>query len=134
MRRGVVLFVLLGGSLFAQMPRSLTPWWNRPAIRRDLDLSNQQMRQIRMTLAQFRGRMLEVRAEADRADRDLEAEFARDPIDQARANQAIERVIAARGEVTRTISQLSLKLRTILTEEQWRKLQRGGPPPGDPER
>jgi Spy/CpxP family protein refolding chaperone len=128
----------LSGTLSAQMPRGLYPWWNRPAIRQDLRLTNQQMRQIRMTLAQYRNRLIEIRAEADRADRDLEAQFARDPIDEARANQAIERVIAARSEVTRTVSQLSLKLRMVLTEQQWQRLQRASPnagegPPGEPQ-
>ncbi len=140
MRRGIVLLALFAGTLSAQMPRSLYPWWNRPAIRRDLQLTNQQMRQIRMTLAQYRNRLIELRAESDRADQNLEAQFVHDPVDEARANQAIERVIAARGELTRTLSQLSLKLRTILTEEQWHELQRlgpnGGRPPADgpPER
>ena len=140
MRRGIVLLALVSGTLSAQMPRGLYPWWNRPAIRQDLRLTNQQMRQIRMTLAQYRGRLIEIRAEADRADKDLEVQFAHDPVDQDRTNQAIERVITARGELTRTLSQLSLKLRTILTEEQWHELQRlgpggrGAPPVDDPGR
>jgi hypothetical protein len=45
-------------------------------------------------------------------------------VDQAKANQAIERLIAARTDLTRTLSQMSLRLRTVLTEQQWHDLQR----------
>ena len=61
---------------------------------------------------------------------DLEAQFERDPVDQVRANQAIERLIAARSDLTRTLSQLSLKLRTLLSEQQWHELQRLRPAGG----
>ncbi len=130
MLRGIALVLLLGGPLSAQMPRGLYPWWNRPAIRQDLRLTNQQTRQIRMTVAQYRGRLLDIRAEVNRAEVDLEAQFERDPVDQVRANQAIERLIAARSDLTRTLSQLSLKLRTLLSEQQWHELQRLRPAGG----
>ena len=133
MPRVLILALLLSGPLFAQMPRGLYPWWNRPAIRQDLRLTNQQFREIRMTMAQYRGRLIEIRAEVNRAETDLEAEFNRDPVDQARANQAIERLIAARSDLTRTLSQLSLKLRTVLTAEQWQELQRHRPQPNAPQ-
>jgi Spy/CpxP family protein refolding chaperone len=132
MPRVLILALLLSGSLFAQMPRGLYPWWNRPAIRQDLRLTNQQFREIRMTMAQYRSRLIEIRAEVNRAETDLEAEFNRDPVDQTRANQAIERLIAARSDLTRTLSQLSLKLRTVLTAEQWQELQRRRPQPNAP--
>ena len=41
-----------------------------------------------------------------------------------RANDAIEHLATARGELTRTISQMTLRRRTILTDEQWQELQR----------
>ncbi|MBZ5608534.1 MAG: periplasmic heavy metal sensor [Acidobacteriia bacterium] len=131
MRRGLALVLLLSTAAFAQMPRGLYPWWNRPAIRQDLKLTNQQQRQIRMTVTQYRGRLIEIRAEVNRAEIDLQAQFEHDPVDQARANQAIERVIAARSDLTRALSQLSLKLRTVLSEQQWQQLQRFRPPVND---
>ncbi len=124
MRNTIVLALLLSGSLFAQMPRSLYAWWSKPVITRQLNLTNVQRQQIRATVLQFRPHLIDVRAEISKAEIDLEAQFDRDPVDQAKANQAIERLIAARSDLTRTLSQLSLKLRTVLTEQQWRDLQR----------
>jgi Spy/CpxP family protein refolding chaperone len=68
--------------------------------------------------------LIDVRAEVNKAEIDLQAQFDHDPVDQAKANQAIERLIAARTDLTRTLSQMSLKLRTVLTEQQWRDLER----------
>ena len=130
MPRTILLALLLSGSLFAQMPRSLYAWWSKPVITRQLNLTNVQRQQIRGSVMQFRPHLIDVRAEISKAEIDLEAQFDHDPVDQAKANQAIERLIAARSDLTRTLSQLSLKLRTVLTEQQWRDLQRLRPGQG----
>jgi hypothetical protein len=44
-------------------------------------------------------------------------------VDQAKANQAIEQLITARTGLTRTLSELSLKLRVLLSSAQWQQLQ-----------
>jgi Spy/CpxP family protein refolding chaperone len=131
MRRCLVVLSMLCAPLAAQMPKGFYAWWSRPEIRQDLKLSNEQQRQIRVTVTQFRPRLVEIRAEVNKAEIDLAAEFDHDPVDQARANRAIERLIGARSDLTRTLSQLSLKLRTVLTEQQWQELQRRRPGPGE---
>jgi hypothetical protein len=62
---------------------------------------------------------------------ELQAQFDRDPVDTARTNQAIGRLIEARSDLTRTLSELSLKLRLVLTERQWQQLQQRRPRPGE---
>jgi Spy/CpxP family protein refolding chaperone len=124
MRRYILLGLLLSGSVFGQMPKSLYAWWSKPVVARQLNLTNVQRQQIRSTVLQFRPHLIDIRAEVNKAEIDLQAEFDHDPVDQTKANQAIERLIAARADLTRTLSQMSLKLRTVLTEQQWRDLQR----------
>jgi Spy/CpxP family protein refolding chaperone len=124
MRRFILIGVLLNVPLFGQMPKSLYAWWSKPVVARQLNLSNDQRQQIRATVVQFRPRLIDIRAEVTKAEIDLEAQFDHEPVDQTKANQAIERLIAARADLTRTLSQMSLKLRTVLTEQQWRDLQR----------
>ncbi len=46
-----------------------------------------------------------------------------DQVNEARANDAIEKLVAARGEMARTVSQMSLKLRVVLTPQQWQELR-----------
>ena len=131
MRRTILLALLLSGSLFAQMPKSLYAWWSKPVVTRQLNLTNVQRQQIRATVMQFRPHLIDIRAEVTKAEIDLQAQFDHDPVDQGKANQAIERLIAARTDLTRTLSQMSLKLRTVLTEQQWRDLQRLRPGQGE---
>jgi Spy/CpxP family protein refolding chaperone len=131
MRRCLIVLLTLCAPLAAQMPKGFYAWWSRPGIRQDLKLSNEQQRQIRVTVTQFRPRLIDIRAEVNKAEIDLAAQFDHDPVDQARAGQAIEHLISARSDLTRTLSQLSLKLRTVLTEQQWQELQRLRPGPGE---
>jgi Spy/CpxP family protein refolding chaperone len=131
MSRTIVLTLFLGASLPAQMPKSFYAWWSKPEIRRDLRLTDEQQRQIQATVKQYRPHLIDLRAEVNKAEIDLQAQFDHEPVDTAKADQAIERLIAARSDLTRTLSRLSLKLRTLLTEQQWQQLQRLRPPPGN---
>ena len=133
MLRILVLLLLTAGSLCAQMPKGMYAWWGRPEIRRDLNLTPQQQRQIQFTVRQFRPRLIDIRAEVEKAEIDLQAQFDHDPVDAARTNQAIDRLISARSDLTRALSELSLKLRLVLNEQQWEQLQRRRPlGPGPP--
>jgi len=129
MLRLFVVAVMLAGSSFAQMPKGFYAWWASPMVK-DLNLTPSQTQQIRSTVKQYRPRLLDVRAEVAKAEIDLELQFSHDPVDQAKANAAIEHLITARGELTRLLSQLSLKLRTVLTEPQWVELQKRRPTKG----
>ena len=72
--------------------------------------------------------MVDIRKSIESADRDLEAVFNNEnPVDHRKAGEAIERLAGARGDMTRALSQMSLKLRTVLTAEQWQELQRRQP-------
>ena len=124
MLRSLMVLFALGGAALAQMPKSLHAWWSKPLVIRQLNLTVSQRQQIRGIVVQYRPRLIEIRAEVNNAESELEGQFNRNPVDQAKANQAVERLIAARGELTRTLSQMSLKLRAVLTEQQWRDLQK----------
>ncbi|MGH9666992.1 MAG: hypothetical protein ACRD9L_21415, partial [Bryobacteraceae bacterium] len=48
-------------------------------------------------------------------------------VDEQRAQAAIDKLAAARSELTLAFSELSLRLRMIVTSEQWHELQRRRP-------
>lgn len=131
MRRAVVLGILLSCAVWAQMPKGFYAWWSRPEIARDLNLSPAQRQQIRATVQQFRPHLLNVRATVNQAEEALAEQFNHDPINPEKTNEAIERLVDARSDLTRTLSQLSLKLRLVLTEQQWQELQRRRPVQGE---
>lgn len=122
------LALLVAGGLEAQAP-GLFPWWDSP-IARDLNLSDEQTKQIRSTVVGFRPRMIQLRAAVEVAEAELQELMNEDAVDSRKATEAIEKVIAARGELTRAVSQMSLKLRMVLTSRQWQELQRRQPPVG----
>jgi len=109
--------------LCAQPGRGPRPWFLDSQVVRDLNISDVQLKQIRQTQKEFRSRMFELRAAVDKAESDLDAAFNEDPVDQVKSNDAINRLANARGELTKAVSQMTLKLRTVLTAQQWQELQ-----------
>jgi Spy/CpxP family protein refolding chaperone len=125
-----LLTLLLASGLSAQMPRGIYAWWSRPQIARDLNLSPGQREQIRAVVQQYRPHLTNVRATVNDAEQALADQFNRNPVDPGKTNEAIERLVDARSDLTRTLTQLSLKLRLVLSEQQWQELQRRRPAPG----
>ena len=133
--RRLALTIALGGTLAglvcAQPVRSPRPWWASD-ISKTANLSDAQQKQILDIQHDFRVPMVQARRAVNKADADVAAAFNEEPVDQAKANDAINRLAAAHAELTRTLSQFELKLRTVLTAEQWQSIQQGRPWPARP--
>jgi Spy/CpxP family protein refolding chaperone len=114
--------VLFCAHASAQPPRGPRPWWDGE-VAKDLNLTDAQTKQIAQTRKDFRQRMFDVRSEVDKAESAVQAAFNQDPVDQVKANEAINQLAAARGEMTKAVSQMDLKLRMTLTADQWQQLQ-----------
>lgn len=120
------LILALPWMLSAQPPRGIGFWWDG-RIAKDLNLSDEQSRQIYATVGEYRSRVFDLRQTVDKAEADLEQAFNEDPVDQRKANDAIERLAAARADLTRTLSQMTLKMRSVLTAQQWQDLRKRQP-------
>jgi hypothetical protein len=88
-----------------------------------LNLTEAQNKQIRSIVAEYRSKLIDLRANEEKAQGDFQDVFNDAPTDQRRANDAIDRLSNARGEMTKVISQMSLKMRNVLTAEQWQQLR-----------
>jgi Spy/CpxP family protein refolding chaperone len=97
-------------------------WWDNP-VANGLNLSESQNKQIRAIVAEYRSKLIDLRANEEKAQGDFQDVFNDAPADQRRANDAIDRLGNARGEMTKVISQMSLKMRNVLTAEQWQQLR-----------
>lgn len=111
--------------------RGPRPWWDGD-LSKNANLSEEQQKQVLQIRGDFRPHMREVQQAVNKADADLAAAFNEEPVDQAKANDAINRLAAAREEATRTVSQFSLKLRIVLTAQQWQEMQHPQAWPGRP--
>jgi Spy/CpxP family protein refolding chaperone len=121
-----ILSLLCAGTLSAQLPRRFYAWWGSPVVQ-DLHLTDEQQKRVRETLREYRPHLQDIRTAVDGAEQDVEEQFNADQVNPQRVDRAIERLIAARAELTRTLTQMSLKLRTVLTQQQWQELQRRRP-------
>ncbi len=122
MTRLLIAFICSTIFAWGQLPDDF-PWWDSP-IAQSLKLSPEQQKQIRATVRQHRDRLIEQRAAVQKAEANLRDEMAEEQVNESRAMEAINNLIAARSELMRSVSQMSLKLRMILTADQWRELQR----------
>jgi Spy/CpxP family protein refolding chaperone len=109
-------------------PRGPRPWWDGN-IAKNANLSDAQQKQVEQIRSEYRPRMVETRKAVNKANAEVAAAFNEDPVDQAKANAAIEKLAAANAEATRAVSQLELKLRAILSSQQWQAMNEGRPWP-----
>jgi|ERR1700677_724908 Spy/CpxP family protein refolding chaperone len=119
-RLGAIL--LLPVILCAQPPRGRGPWLN-PEVAKQLNLSDAQTKQMDQVNQDFRQRLSAVRDEVNNAETAMDAVFNEDPVDPAKGTDAINRLAAARSELTKALSQHDLKIRMILTTQQWQQLK-----------
>ncbi|MBI3681975.1 MAG: periplasmic heavy metal sensor [Acidobacteria bacterium] len=126
-----ILFIFLAGSVFAQPTRDFFPWWETPVVR-DLNLNEEQTRQIQSTVREYRDRLVDLRGAVEKAENQLSDLMNEDHPDEKRLNAAIDRLVSARGELTRAFTQMGFKLRIVLTQQQWRELQKRRPRPPMP--
>lgn len=96
-------------------------WWNSE-VKNDLHLSQDQEKQIREIVSSYRGRLIDARAAVQKAEGDLQDILNSDHIDLNQAQPTVEKVAKARAEATRVFTEMSLKLRTVLTLDQWHEL------------
>ena len=107
----------------------LFPWWDSPIVN-GLDLTDAQRTQIRTVIQEYRGRMMEVRGAVQKAEGDLDQVFNEDTVDQRKGSEAIDRLTKARADMTKSVSEMSLRMRAVLTTQQWQELQRRQREPG----
>jgi len=120
------LGILLSGVLFAQTPPGFFNWWDSP-IANDLNLSEDQKKQIRSIVQEYRDRLIDQRAALQKAEAQFADLFAEESPNPVRVDQVIEQLVAARTELTRTMSRMTLRLRAVLTPQQFQELQKRRP-------
>ena len=125
--RKVICFTLLSvAAVFAQPARGMFPWWESGLVR-DLNLSEDQQKQIQSTVREYRDRMIDLRGAVQKAEAQVQDLMNEDKPDVRRSNEAIDKLVNARSELTRVFYQMGFRIRGVLTQEQWRELQRRRP-------
>ncbi len=123
MTRLALFLILLAPAFVSAQNRANFPWWNSP-VTRELGLSPSQSQRIHQIVRSYRGRLLDARNNALKAEGDLEDVLNSPEIDPNEAKAVIDRVASARANSSRAFLEMSIKLRSVLTLDQWRQLVR----------
>lgn len=118
--------LLLAGQPAGQPQPTRTPppiaWWENP-VANGLDLSDAQIERVNNIRREFNDRLLQKREAVDRAERELDAIFNSPSIDLQKARPAIDQLANARRDITRDLSWMMLRMRDVLTIDQWKTLE-----------
>lgn len=101
------------------------PWWENP-VGNGLTLTESQWDRVKRILAECRDRIDQERADVERAELEMENIFNGERIDWPRARPAIDQLAKARSILTQDLTTMTLRLRSVLTVDQWRTLQARG--------
>lgn len=125
--RTLVLFAALSASLaLAQPPRDLYPWWDMP-VSKEIGLTDDQRAKVDKVVREYRNKLIDLRAVLEKAEADLADAFNEENFDLKRASEAADRVAKGRADLSAAMAQMSVRLRGVLTVQQWRELQRRRP-------
>ena len=118
-------WMAVSATMWAQ-PRAVSlPWWENP-LASGLTLTDAQRTRVQDVVREYRDSLADLRAEVEEAEAGLEAVFNDEVVDQRKGTSAIDRLARTRANLTRGVSEMTLKLRAVLTPQQWQELQRRG--------
>jgi Spy/CpxP family protein refolding chaperone len=127
MKKALMIAVILAmaGPLAAANEFDLPPgkWWENPRMVDHIGLTNEQQGQIREIVFAYARRMIDLKADVDKAGLDLansvdQQEFDPTPV---RAAYAVFQTARHKLEIERF--EMLLEVRQVLTYEQWRKIE-----------
>jgi hypothetical protein len=120
--RITLLLAALSAAALAQN-RAEFPWWNSPVVA-DIGLSQEQTAHIRTIVRSYRNRLFDSRNNVQKAEAALEDVMNDDHVSLEAVKPLIDHLANARAESTKTVLEMNLELRSVLTLDQWRILVR----------
>ena len=98
-------------------------WWNNPQTIDQLKLTDEQRRAMDDILMQHREKLIDLRANLQKAELELEPLMKGDQPNETKLTSQIDKVAQARAELEKANARFLLAIRGKLTPEQWKQLQ-----------
>ena len=126
MRRlaAVLLFASIGSTAAALAELPEGKWWKRPRVAAEIDLSPQQEERIDSIFSKVRPRLIDLRANLEKRQGELDEALAEPSADRGRVAARIDAVEDARAELQKARILMVLDMKQALRPEQWEKLVR----------
>jgi Spy/CpxP family protein refolding chaperone len=98
-------------------------WWNNPRIVERLKLTDEQRKGFDSILLEHREKLIDLRANVEKAELEMEPLIRDDQPNEARILAQIDKVAQARAELEKANARYLLALRSKLTPDQWKQVQ-----------
>lgn len=108
---------------FGQMGAGGRGWWNNPRMIERLKLTDDQRKAMDAILLQHREKLVDLRANLEKAELTMEPLMSADPPNDAAITAQIDKVVAARADLERANARFLLAIRDKLTADQWKQIQ-----------
>ena len=117
--------LVLSGGVAAAQPFTVLPgrWWERPRVAVQLALAPDQVARLNEATYPHARAMIDLKASVEKATLDLQAAADAAPYDAERIRMAFNVLQLARQRLEAERFEMLLKVRGILTPEQWKRLQ-----------
>jgi protein CpxP len=108
---------------FGAMSADSKGWWNNSKIIEQLKLTDDQRKAMDSTLLQHREKLIDLRANLEKAELAMQPLMAADIPNEAATIAQIDKVVQARAELERANARFLLAIREKLTVDQWKQIQ-----------
>ncbi len=98
-------------------------WWKNPDIVQKIGITPDQQKRMDDIFQQSRLQLIDLKAEVERQEVLLEPMLAANPPDTNKVLAQIDKAAQSRAELEKANARMLLGIRTILTPDQWTKLQ-----------
>jgi Spy/CpxP family protein refolding chaperone len=127
MKKALIITVVLTlvGPLVVANEFDLPPgkWWENPRMVDHIGLTDEQQAQIREIVFTYARRMIDLKADVDKAGLDLASTVDQQNFDPAPVRAAYTMFQTARHKLENERFEMLLEVRQVLTYEQWRKIE-----------
>jgi len=98
-------------------------WWKNSEVVKELQLTDDQVKQIGQTFLDYRLKLIDLRADLERQETKLQPLLEADQPNEQQVSSQVDAVVAARGKLEKTNTMMMLAIRRVLSVDQWKKLQ-----------
>jgi len=98
-------------------------WWKNSEIAQQLGITDQQRQQLEQAFVEHRMKLADLNAAVEKQEIKLQALMDTDQPPEGQVMAQLDQLLAARGNLEKEFTAMTLNFRRIVTPEQWRKLQ-----------
>ena len=108
-------------SIHSEMPPG--NWWKNSEIAQQLQITDQQRQQLEQAFVEHRMKLVDLHADVEKQEIKLQSLMDADQPADSQVMAQMDHLLAARGNLEKEFTAMTLNFRHIVTPEQWRKLQ-----------